>query len=129
MIIQNDSVLNEFALVGCRGQRSQKFFYDPSSVKPSTRARIEAGFRPITLSSKRGLRVGTGSDCALPIAGHDDYPFARLTNPRLTTVRQDYGAIAAMSRQMLFELMDGIAPPPSVTHRLFDGELVLRASA
>ncbi|TDL79444.1 LacI family transcriptional regulator [Palleronia sediminis] len=78
---------------------------------------------------QKGLRVGHGPGCALRIAGHDDHPWSRFTCPPLTTVSQDYTAIAERSVEMLFELIAGGAPPARRREVLFDGKLVLRASA
>jgi DNA-binding LacI/PurR family transcriptional regulator len=80
---------------------------------------------------EKGLRVGRGHGCALRVAGHDDHPFARFTCPSLTTVSQDYAAIAARSVETLLALIDsdqtGAAFAPRVV--LFDGRLVMRQSA
>jgi len=48
-----------------------------------------------------GLRVGNGDGYALRVAGHDDHPFSRYTCPTLTTVAQDYAAIAQKSVETL----------------------------
>lgn len=81
---------------------------------------------------ERGLRVGRGHGCALRIAGHDDHPFARYTCPQLTTVAQDYAAIAARSVETLLDRIgSGRAgsSDPSDKVVLFDGKLVMRQSA
>lgn len=76
-----------------------------------------------------GLRVGLGSGCALRVAGHDDHPFSRFTCPTLTTVAQDYAAIAERSVEMLLSLIDKGKQPGERPEILFEGKLVLRASA
>jgi len=76
-----------------------------------------------------GLRVGLGDDCALRVAGHDDHPFSRYTCPTLTTVSQDYGAIAERSAETLFGLIESEKRTDSRDLTLFDGELVIRGSA
>ncbi|MEL6234639.1 MAG: LacI family DNA-binding transcriptional regulator, partial [Pseudomonadota bacterium] len=48
-----------------------------------------------------GLSVGRADGAQLRIAGHDDHPFARFTCPSLTTVAQDYAAIARRSVETL----------------------------
>lgn len=78
---------------------------------------------------EKGLRVGTGSGCAIRIAGHDDHPYARYTCPPLTTVTQDYTAIATLSFQTLMESFDADGAAPAYRSVLFDGRLVLRQSA
>ena len=76
-----------------------------------------------------GLRVGIGPGCALRIAGHDDHPFARYTCPPLTTISQDYEAIAGRAVEILMEAIDGDGPPATREGTLFRGRLVMRASA
>lgn len=77
----------------------------------------------------RGLRVGREPGCSLRIAGHDDHPFARFTCPPMTTVAQDYAAIAARSVETLFEVIEtgGTGGPRETT--FFDGHLIVRESA
>jgi DNA-binding LacI/PurR family transcriptional regulator len=76
-----------------------------------------------------GLRVGRGPGSALRIAGHDNHPFSRYTCPSLTTVSQDYAAIADRSAARLFELLDGGERNESREEILFEGKLVMRNSA
>lgn len=81
---------------------------------------------------EKGLRVGRGHGCALRVAGHDDHPFARFTCPQLTTVSQDYAAIAARSVETLLDLIDpdrAGSSGPSDKVVLFDGKLIMRQSA
>jgi len=77
-----------------------------------------------------GVRVGIEPGCDLRVAGHDDHPLSRFTCPALTTVAQDYGALAARSVETLFGLIggDGSAPVQS-DPGLLDARLVMRASA
>ena len=77
----------------------------------------------------KGLRVGRGPGCALRVAGHDDHPRSQYTCPPLTTVSQDYKAIAERSAGVLFELIDGVEPVGDRPEELFEGRLVLRSSA
>ena len=51
--------------------------------------------------------VGIGPGCDLRVAGHDDHPLSRFTCPALTTVAQDYEALAARSLELLFDLIGG----------------------
>ncbi|WMS40764.1 LacI family DNA-binding transcriptional regulator [Acuticoccus sp. MNP-M23] len=83
----------------------------------------------IAAAYENGLRVGAGSGCAMRIAGHDDHPFARYTCPALTTVSQEYDAIAARSFETLFEIIDNEGTAKGRKPTLFDGRLVLRQSA
>ncbi|AUQ54003.1 LacI family DNA-binding transcriptional regulator [Phaeobacter sp. HS012] len=76
-----------------------------------------------------GLRVGLGDGCALRVAGHDDHPFSRYTCPTLTTVSQDYTAIARTSAETLVARIEGNPLADSRRDILFDGQLVMRGSA
>ena len=78
---------------------------------------------------EKGMRVGHGPGCALRIAGHDDHPWAQFTCPPLTTVSQDYKAIAERSVKILFGIIDGTNVPEDRPETLFDGRLMLRSSA
>jgi DNA-binding LacI/PurR family transcriptional regulator len=78
---------------------------------------------------QNGLRVGIGPGCALRIAGHDDHPFARYTCPPLTTIAQDYERIAGRSLDILLGVVEAGRPPETREEVLFDGQLVMRASA
>ena len=83
----------------------------------------------IAAAYQKGLRVGRGPGCALRVAGHDDHPMSQFTCPPLTTVSQDYKAIAKRSVEVLFELIDGVEPAGERPEELFEGRLVLRSSA
>ncbi len=76
-----------------------------------------------------GAEVGHGEDKTLRIAGHDDHPFARFTCPPLTTVSQDYDAISNRSVETLFRLIGEGRESVAGTEMLFEGKLVMRASA
>ncbi|WP_050526887.1 LacI family DNA-binding transcriptional regulator [Pseudorhodobacter aquimaris] len=76
-----------------------------------------------------GVRVGLGAGCSLRVAGHDDHPFSRFTCPSLTTMAQDYKAISERSVETLLALIEGGSADDSALSGLFDGHLVLRASA
>ena len=75
------------------------------------------------------IPVGRGDDCQVRIAGHDDHPFSRFTWPSLTTVAQDYSAISSKSVEVLFELIETDGKLGPRTEVLFEGKLVMRASA
>ena len=82
----------------------------------------------IAAAFEKGLRVGRGPTTALRVAGHDDHPMARFTAPALTTVAQDYGAIAETSVSTLFGMIEAGTRPPRPCPRL-EARLILRASA
>jgi LacI family transcriptional regulator len=62
----------------------------------------------------------------LLVTGFDDIPFAALTRPALTTVRQPQAEIATEAVRLLTRVLgDGHAPP---THAALAPSLVVRAS-
>ncbi len=73
--------------------------------------------------------VGRGGNCQIRIAGHDDHPFSRFTSPSLTTVAQDYAAISNKSVEILFNLIAAGGERGVREETLFEGKLVMRASA
>ncbi len=77
------------------------------------------------------LRIPVGREDAshIRIAGHDDHPFSRFTSPPLTTVAQDYAAISNKSVEVLFNLIEADGRLGQREETLFDGRLVMRASA
>ncbi len=83
----------------------------------------------LSAAFEEGLRVGIDPNCALRIAGHDDHPFSQFTCPTLTTVSQDYEAIAKRSVEALFDTIDAKTSGDSREETLFDGRLVMRSSA
>ena len=76
-----------------------------------------------------GLRVGHGTDCDLRIAGHDDHPFSRFTCPALTTIAQDYEAIANRAVRELFRMLVNETRLADRTETTFEGRLIMRESA
>ncbi len=76
-----------------------------------------------------GLRVGHGADCDIRVAGHDDHPFARFTCPPLTTIAQDYEAIANRAVSDLFAMLETDSPHSTRPETTFDGRLIMRDSA
>ncbi len=89
--------------------------------------RLAIGF--LAAAYEKGLRVGRGAGFALRVAGHDDHPFSRYTSPSLTTVSQDYAAIAEKSLETLFRRLESGAPFRDREVTLHDGRLVMRRSA
>ena len=75
------------------------------------------------------LRVGHGADCQLRIAGHDDHPFSRFTCPPLTTIAQDYEAIANRAVRTLFGMLENEDRLSRREETTFDGRLIMRDSA
>ena len=63
------------------------------------------------------------------IAGQDDHPFSRYTCPPLTTIAQDYGAIANRAASTLFRIIESETRLAEREETVFDGKLVMRASA
>ena len=76
------------------------------------------------------VRVGIEPGCDLRVAGHDDHPLSRFTCPALTTVAQDYEALAARSLELLFALIAGERSASGKPEQsLLDARLMMRASA
>ena len=99
----------------------------PSDTVLCSNDRLAIGM--IAAAYQKGLRVGHGPNCAIRIAGHDDHPWSQFTCPPLTTVSQDYRSIAKRSVEVLFDLIDGKSSSDGRPEELFEGKLVLRASA
>ena len=83
----------------------------------------------LSAAFEQGLRVGLGAGSALRIAGHDDHPFSRYTCPSLTTVSQDYDAIATRSVETILNLIESESRPKNREVSLFEGRLIMRGSA
>ncbi|MAC79045.1 MAG: LacI family transcriptional regulator [Rhodobacteraceae bacterium] len=99
----------------------------PSDTVLCSNDRLAIGL--IAAAYQKGLRVGHGPGCALRIAGHDDHPWSRFTCPPLTTVAQDYKAIAEGSVHTLFDIIEGKEIEGERPEQYFEGRLVLRDSA
>ncbi|WP_370400071.1 LacI family DNA-binding transcriptional regulator [Sulfitobacter sp. JB4-11] len=76
-----------------------------------------------------GLRVGHGAGCDLRVAGHDDHPFSKFTCPPLTTIAQDYEAIANRAVSELFGMLEHEERLSDRTETAFEGRLIMRDSA
>jgi DNA-binding LacI/PurR family transcriptional regulator len=83
----------------------------------------------IAAAFELGIKVGHESDCDLRIAGHDDHPFSRFTCPPLTTVAQDYSAISEKSLSTLLNIIEVGKSKGRRIEYLFEGHLIIRASA
>lgn len=99
----------------------------PTNTILCSNDRLAIGF--LSAAYEAGLRVGLNSGCALRVAGHDDHPFSRFTCPTLTTVSQDYEAIAKKSAEALMQLIESGQPADSREETLFEGQLIMRGSA
>ena len=127
-VVQVEGVGWEFERIGLEaGTRLISSRSLPSETILCSNDRLAVGL--IAAAYQKGLRVGHGPGCALRVAGHDDHPWSQFTCPPLTTVSQDYAAIAERSVGMLFELMNGAEAPTERAEILFEGKLVLRSSA
>jgi len=99
----------------------------PSDTVLCSNDRLALGL--LAAAHEKGRRVGRGQGCAMRIAGHDDHPWSRFTCPALTTVAQDYETIAERSVETLFGLIDTDFKAGATGQMLFEGKLVMRASA
>lgn len=118
-----------FEEIGCKlAERLLAAGGFPSSTVLCANDRLAIGV--LAAAYARGVRVGIEPGCELRVAGHDDHPLSRFTCPALTTVAQDYEALAARTVEMLFGLMgaDG-SSPEAVEPCLLEARLVMRASA
>ncbi|MEM8827670.1 MAG: LacI family DNA-binding transcriptional regulator, partial [Pseudomonadota bacterium] len=99
----------------------------PSDTILCSNDRLAIGF--LAAAYEHGHRVGVGHGHALRVAGHDDHPYARFTCPSLTTVSQDYEAIAGGSLEELLSIISSGERAVEKRSALFDGALVMRRSA
>lgn len=99
----------------------------PSNTVLCSNDRIAHGL--LAAAYAKGLRVGRGESCAIRIAGHDDHPWSRYTCPPLTTVSQDYEAIAEHSARALLEMIENGRPDGPRRMTMLDGRLIMRQSA
>ena len=89
--------------------------------------RLAIGF--LAACYQKNIRVGIGKECDLRVAGLDGHPFSSYTCPPLTTVSHDYEAISARSVEELFHLIENGKSNISREEKLFEGKLLMRASA
>lgn len=80
-------------------------------------------------AAQHGLVPRRGPKGGLRIAGYDDYPLCPFTVPALTTVAQDFDAIAKAAVSRLLELIQGDGDCAGPKIQLFEGSLKLRESA
>lgn len=99
----------------------------PTSTVLCSNDRLAIGL--LSAAFENGINVGLGTDDRLRIAGHDDHPFSRFTCPSLTTVSQDYDAIAARSVEAILSLVESEDRKGPREELLFEGRLVMRNSA
>lgn len=83
----------------------------------------------LSAAFENGIKVGLDAGASLRIAGHDDHPFSRFTCPSLTTVSQDYDAIAARSVETILSLIQSKECMKTREETLFEGRLEMRGSA
>lgn len=99
----------------------------PSQTLLCSNDRLAIGL--LAAAYQSGISVGISEGSALRIAGHDDHPFSRFTCPSLTTASQNYEAISERSVETLLGLIEGGGARDSEKETLFEGKLVMRASA
>lgn len=92
-----------------------------------TNDRLAIGF--LAGCFKKGLKVGIRKGSDIRVAGLDDHPFSRFTCPPLTTVAHNYEAISERSAKMLLTLIEEGDKSGQRIEKLFEGSLVMRASA
>jgi len=99
----------------------------PSKTVLCANDRIAIGL--LSAAYEFGLRVGHGPGCAMRIAGHDNHPLSRFTCPPLTTVSQDYEAIATRAVDQLFRFISEGGQQEKRPLVRLKGTLIMRASA
>lgn len=99
----------------------------PSRTVLCSNDRLAIGL--LAAAYESGVGVGIAQGCSLRVAGHDDHPFSRFTCPSLTTVAQDYKAISESSVRALLAAMNREGRADSRSETLFEGRLIMRASA
>lgn len=89
--------------------------------------RLAIGF--LAAAYELQLKVGHGAGSDIRVAGLDDHPFSRFTCPSLTTVAQDYSSVSDESVRRLLALIDSDDKTARLPDMLFEGRLIMRASA
>lgn len=89
--------------------------------------RLAIGF--LAACFERGLKVGSGPECELRVASHDDHPFSRFTCPALTTAAHDYDSVSKGSVDTLFELIENGERFDDRHETLYPAKLIIRKSA
>ncbi|MGP6088579.1 LacI family DNA-binding transcriptional regulator [Antarctobacter jejuensis] len=118
----------EFERIGMEG--GLKLFEEkaiPTDTILCSNDRLAIGL--MAAAYQKGQRIGRGQGFALRIAGHDNHPVAQYTCPPLTTISQDYTAIAERSVQQLFGLIESGQRADVREEILFEGRLIMRQSA
>lgn len=98
----------------------------PSSTVLCANDRLAYGL--MAACQKKGLKVGADEGADIRIAGHDDHPLSKYSNPPLTTVSQDVISIARGSTEMLVALIEGKFDGIS-QQKYFETQLQMRGSA
>jgi DNA-binding LacI/PurR family transcriptional regulator len=75
------------------------------------------------------ISVGRSDEDSLRVAGHDNHPVSRYTCPMLTTYSHNYKQIAQKSVEITLALIDEDNRGGARKTILYDGELIMRASA
>ncbi|PSJ56796.1 LacI family DNA-binding transcriptional regulator [Kumtagia ephedrae] len=85
-------------------------------------------FGVMAAAFSHGLKVGRKGDCDLRVAAHDDHPLSRYTCPALTTMAQDFAAMAGRGVETLLSLLEDDNGKAAGKLAL-DATLVMRQSA
>jgi len=113
------------------GRREGVSLIESGQIKTQTvlcsNDRLAIGF--LSACYQKGIRVGIKDGCQLRVAGLDGHPFSSFTSPPLTTVSHDYEAISERSVATLFKMMESPVNWSKRDEKLFEGKLLMRASA
>lgn len=86
-------------------------------------------FGAMSAAFRNGLKIGRTPGNDIRIAGHDDHPLSSYMNPPLTTVAQNYDAIATRSFDLLAELIRSQSSSGLPATTLIETTLQMRSSA
>ena len=127
-LIQVDGRSWDFEEIGfCEGSRILTGQQLSSNTILCSNDRLAIGL--LSAAFENGIKVGLGAEASLRIAGHDDHPFSRFICPSLTTVAQDYDAIAENSVETILSLISSGERLKTRKETYFEGSLVMRGSA
>lgn len=99
----------------------------PTKTVLCSNDRLAIGF--LAACYEEGVNVGHKPGCDLRVAGHDNHPVSRFTCPSLTTVSQDYEKISETGLETLLSVSGENRTSEPRQEVLFEGKLVMRASA
>nr|WP_319515068.1 LacI family DNA-binding transcriptional regulator [uncultured Cohaesibacter sp.] len=129
IILTTDSVSWSFEKIGFD---TANYYLDNGGFPRSTVlcANDRIAFGVMAAAYQRGMKVGRDAMSDLRVAGHDDHPLSEFTCPGLTTVAQDYNALADKSIELLLSEGELVAKQGDAdSNFLYPSRLIMRESA